>query len=330
MVKLGDSGRRVKEIQTLLDFHGFWTYGKFTTYFGTVTETAVKKFQTSRKIKPDGIVGDITMNYLLSGVDADEVGFPIPDTDGKIDYRGSYITDNCLTINKAYLDTDEYVLDYGKVDIKSFFLHHTSGWNNPYNTVHDWNTDKRGRVATQYVIGGTSIRKGMYGDDKYDGVVVEAFPNNYIGWHLGSVGNYDMIKYSAGVEINNFGYLIKKGNKFFTYTNTEVPREMVCDLGYKFRGHQYWHAYTEAQIKSLKLLLLHVNKIYPSVNLSKGLPELIYNGMPASKAFDFQTDAYNAVKHGLWSHTNVRTDKTDISPQPMIIELLEWAYCTFK
>lgn len=332
LLKLGDRGRNVKEVQTLLDYHGYWTYGKFTEYFGQVTEDAVKKFQKSRKINDDGVVGPTTMRFLQEGVDSDTYDPDLfhVDTDGKIDYRGSYTTDDGLVIDRAYLDTDEYVRDYGKQDLLSLFIHHTSGWNNPYATISDWNTDKRGRVGTQYAIGGISIRKGFYGDAKYDGIVVESFPNNYIGWHLGTVGNFNISRYSAGIELNNFGYVIKKGDKFVTYTGTEVPKEMVCDLGYKFRGHQYWHAYTDKQIESMKLLLLHINKIYPTINLSKGIPELLANGMKPEKAFDFSTDAYNAVQHGLWSHTSVSTGKTDVSPQPNMVKFMEWAYCKFK
>jgi len=68
LLKKGDSGPDVKELQTLLDDNGFWTYHTITDYFGDITETAVKNFQTSKKITVDGIVGDTTYTYLLNGV----------------------------------------------------------------------------------------------------------------------------------------------------------------------------------------------------------------------------------------------------------------------
>ena len=48
VVKKGDTGRNVKEIQSLLDFHGFWTYYTITDYFGSVTEEAVINFQRAK------------------------------------------------------------------------------------------------------------------------------------------------------------------------------------------------------------------------------------------------------------------------------------------
>jgi len=233
--------------------------------------------------------------------------------------ESQYTTKDGLVIERQYLDKDEYVRDYGKIEPLGFFLHHTAGWDNPYNTVSMWNKDKRGRVATQYVIGGSNVK----GKTKHDGVVVECFPNNYLGWHLGKVGKFSISKLSGGVELCNFGYVTKKGDKYYTYVNTEVKPEYVCDLGYKFRGHQYWHAYTNKQIESLRLLILHLRDIYPKMDLVNGLPKLLKEGVHPKDAFEFNTDAYNAKQFGLWTHTNVRKDKFDCFPQPELIEMLK-------
>ena len=394
LLKKGDSGPDVKELQTLLDDNGFWTYHTITDYFGDITETAVKNFQTAKKITVDGIVGDTTYTYLLNGVkndimlkkgdtgsevkevqqmlgitadgifgsgteysvmqfqarneltadgivgpktyeklvdqtmgvdiDTDRTDFDDSnDRDDKLNYLGSYTTEDGLEIDKAYLDGDEYVKDYGKIQPENFFIHHTAGWNNPYNTINSWNKDDRGRVATQYCIGGTSVKVGSYGDDKYNGQVVECFPDNYIGWHLGKVGNFNMSKYSSAVEINNFGYVTKKNGKYYTYVNSEVPESMVCDLGYEFRGHQYWHAYTKEQIESVGLLIKHVKNIYPDIDMVSGLPQLLKDGVHPKEAFDFNDDAYNGRIKGLWTHTNVRKDKFDCFPQPELVDLLK-------
>jgi peptidoglycan hydrolase-like protein with peptidoglycan-binding domain len=253
LLKKGDSGSDVKELQTLLDDNGFWTYHTITEYFGNVTETAVKNFQSDKKITVDGLVGDTTYSYLVDGVrdnimlrkgdtgtkvkevqqmlgidddgifgsgtessvkkfqsdkglitdgvvgpktyetlvnatmgtnfnndediDTDRTDFDdSDDRDDKLNYLGSYITEDGLEIDKAYLDGNEYVKDYGEIQPENFFIHHTAGWNNPYNTINSWNKDDRGRVATQYCIGGTSVKVGSYGDDKYNGQVVECFP----------------------------------------------------------------------------------------------------------------------------------------------------------
>ena len=302
LLKVGSTGSLVKELQQAL---GITADG----IFGKGTESAVKKFQKDNNLTVDGLVGSKTWEVI--GIDTDNEASA---------QESEYTTKDGLTIDRQYLDKDEYVRDYGKIEPLGFFIHHTAGWDNPYNTVSNWNRDKRGRVATQYCIGGTNV-KGKAA--KYDGVVVECFPNNYLGWHLGKVGNFKISKLSGGVELNNFGYLTKKGDKYYTYVNTEVKPEFVCDLGYKFRGHQYWHAYSNKQIESLRLLILHLRDIYPKMDLVNGLPKLLKEGVAPADAFEFNSDAYNAKQFGLWTHTNVRKDKFDCFPQPELVEMLK-------
>jgi N-acetyl-anhydromuramyl-L-alanine amidase AmpD len=317
LLKKGSKGNAVKEVQKALGLNP-------DGIFGPYTEAAVKRYQQANGLVVDGIVGPKTFEKLVGSnndADTDRFGYDDSnDTDNKLEYLGSYKTEDGLEIDRAYLDSDEYVRDYGKIKPKSFFIHHTAGWNNPYNTINSWNRDKRGRVATQYCIGGISIKNG---DDKYNGKVVECFPDNYIGWHLGKVGNFNMSKYSTAVEVNNFGYVTKKGDKYYNYVNVEVPEDMVVDLGYKFRGHQYWHKYTDAQIESLRLLIKHVAKIYPTIDVRAGLPELLRNGVEPKEAFEFNSDAYNGKVNGLWTHTNTRKDKFDMFPQPELVEMLK-------
>ena len=45
--------------------------------------------------------------------------------------------------------------------------------------------------------------------------------------------------------------------------------------------------------------------------------------MHPKDAFEFNADAYNAKKHGLWTHTNVRKDKFDCFPQPELVDMLK-------
>tara|TARA_R110001592_G_scaffold185494_1_gene429538 strand:- start:5308 stop:6225 length:918 start_codon:yes stop_codon:yes gene_type:complete len=302
LLKVGSKGPLVKELQRAL---GIGADG----IFGKGTESSVKLFQKENNLTIDGLVGSSTWEAI--GIDTDSEASA---------QESEYTTKDGLTIDRQYLDKDEYVRDYGKIEPLGFFIHHTAGWDNPYNTVSNWNRDKRGRVATQYCIGGTNV-KGK--EAKYDGVVVECFPNNYLGWHLGKVGNFQISKMSGGVELNNFGYLKKKGDKYYTYVNTEVESQFVCDLGYKFRGHQYWHAYSDKQIESLRLLILHLRDIYPKMDLVNGLPKLLKEGVAPADAFEFNSDAYNAKQFGLWTHTNVRKDKFDCFPQPELVEMLK-------
>ncbi|MGE5633072.1 MAG: peptidoglycan-binding domain-containing protein, partial [Caulobacteraceae bacterium] len=64
VLKKGSSGTAVKEVQTQLKKKGYFS-GDVTGYFGSLTEAAVKKFQTKSKLKADGIVGTSTRQKLL-------------------------------------------------------------------------------------------------------------------------------------------------------------------------------------------------------------------------------------------------------------------------
>lgn len=313
LIKKGDRGSAVKEVQSAL---GILADG----IFGPGTEASVKKFQSENGLDSDGIVGPATLKVLGVSIDTDQSNYNSSnDKDGKIEMLGKYISNSGLEIDRAYLDSNEYVRDYGKIEPRWFFLHHTAGGHNPYRTIRNWNNDDRGRVATQWCIGGKSKK----GDAEYDGVVVECFPNNYLGWHLGKVGMFEMSKKSSAVEINNYGYLRKEGDKYYNAYGSLMPADQVCDLGYEFKGKRYWHNYTEAQMESTEKLLNHVKDIYPNIPIEKGLPELLKDGVHPSEAFDFNQDAYNGKIEGTWTHTNVRKGKMDCYPHPRLVEILK-------
>lgn len=324
LIKLGDKGKQVKELQKMLDRHGFWTYGSFTENFGTVTETAVKKFQLARSLKDDGLVGKDTMGELHEGMETVVVNSKkkFKDTDNKLSMLGEYKGPSGLNITRAYLDDDEFVDDYGKITPYWFFLHHTAGSHNPIATANNWNTDTRGRIATQYIIGGL----GLKGEKTQDGMVVECFPNNYLGWHLGKVDTFNMSVYSVAVEITNYGFLEKKGEKYYNYVGGEVPLDQVCDLGYNFRGKRYWHNYTDAQIDALEGLFKHIKVVYPSIPLGGGLPSMLRSGIPPVTAFEKTKATSDGKTKGTFSHTNVRADKMDIYPHPKLVQLLKRIY----
>lgn len=306
----GSRGTSVKEIQKLL---GISADG----VFGNGTEAAVKKFQISRGLTPDGIVGNKTYAALISFTSDISDGTFI-DNDGILDDRGSYETREGLTIHKTYLDTDEYVTDAGTTVKDTLFIHHTAGRANPFKTVKNWNLDTRGRIATQYVIGGESIK----GSKENDGVVVECFPDEYYAWHLGKVGSHHMHKHSIGIELNNWGYLYKDGDDFYNYVDIKVPKNQVIRLKKKFNGYYYYHKYTDAQLKSLKLLIHEIVRRHPNIDLKLGLPQMLMNS-DEFDAFAFNQDAYNGKIKGILTHTNVRRDKTDCYPDSRLVTMLK-------
>lgn len=316
LIKKGDKGRSVKELQAILKGLNYYA-GSIDGDFGPRTEQAVKGFQGANNLIVDGVVGPKTWATLID-LSTDVSTMVFVDNDGKLEDKGKYTTEDGLEIHRMYMDTDEYVTDQGTTKKHTVFLHHTAGRANPYKTIKAWNNDDRGRVATQFVVGGRS----MTGDDSQNGVVVECFPDDYFAWHLGKVGSIDMSRKSIGIEINNWGWLEKKGDKYYNYVGLEMPADQVAELKKPFRGHKYYHAYTNEQIESVRLLLKEIKRRHPQIDLKSGLIQQLKLTNDPFKAFDFNNDAYYGKVHGMWTHTNVRADKSDCSPQDNLIEML--------
>ena len=219
---------------------------------------------------------------------------------------------NLSEINFVGMDDDEYIRI--ETDKKQIYLHHTAGNSSGVNCIRYWNNDKRGRVATCVVISGKDARMSK------DGEICQAFSSKYWAYHLGVRGEifkandvpYKLLdKNSIGVEICNWGYLTEKDGHFYNYVNGEVPESEVTALETPYKRHRYYHRYTDAQIESVRQLLIFWNKRY-------GI-SITYN----------DCDMWNISKralrgeNGLFSHNSVRPDKTDIYPCPRMIEMLK-------
>ena len=288
ILKLGSKGENVKLLQRFLKL-------KDDGDFGPKTEAAVKKWQKANGLVSDGIVGLKTW---------DEMGLASTDLSENVEFESEFI------IKKSYLKETEYVK--GPIKPEYIFLHHTAGWHNPYNTISAWNRDDRGRIATEFVLGGQSV---LGNDNKFDGEIVQAFPEGNWASHLGATGSSFMHKNSVGIEVCNFGYLISGK----TYTNQIAHESQIVTLKKSFRKFKTWHRYSDNQIQSLKNLLIFIGN-RDSIDIREGLPKLIkQNG---EKAFDFSTEAFKGNVKGILSHTNVRKDKFDMFPQQELLDML--------
>ena len=301
MLKQGSKGKDVKNLQQYLNSSGFiisatgpGSPGKETENFGPGTKSAVMKWQKANGLKDDGVVGSATWNAM---------GLATTDVTESRPSQGS------LNIKKQFLPKGEYLAGPTKKDW--VFLHHTAGWDNPYNTITSWGRDNRGAIATEFVLGGPKITDGS---TTWDGELVQAFPAGGYGWHLGT-GNNLMHRNSVGIEVCNFGW-IKDGK---TYVNTNAHQSQIVTLDKPFRGHKTWHRYSDAQISVLKEWILFIAN-RDNIDVRKGLPELIKS--KGADAFDFFDVAYVTKNPGLWNHTNVRKDKFDMFPQQELIDML--------
>jgi peptidoglycan hydrolase-like protein with peptidoglycan-binding domain len=286
--KKGSRGNEVKQIQVALGL-------KADGIFGVKTETAVIEFQKKNGLYPDGIVGKNTLNAL-------DINF---DTDLSIIHPFD------LEIDEYYLPKGEYLSGNYKNDY--IILHHTAGGPNPRGVVDCWAKDSRGRVATEFVVGGQHCGTG---NAKYDGHIVRAFPEGNQGYHIGESGSSYMNTHSVGIEICNFGY--SKNGK--TYTGANISPDQIVSLDSPFRGYLDWHRYSDEQIRAVRDLLLYIAN-RDNIDLHEGLYKWIKTE-GAIKAFDFHLDAYKGNVKGLLTHTNIRKDKVDCSPQPNLVDMI--------
>jgi len=289
LLKIGSRGKEVKELQEFLDIQADGIFGKGT-------ETAVKRWQSDNGLVADGIVGPATWDCM---------GIATTDNSEKV-----YETENGLIVNRYFLPTNEY--NAGPTDKEYIFLHHTAGWHNPYACIDEWGRDTRGTIATEFVLGGPSVKGN---DTKYDGVIVQAFPEGGYGWHLGKNGSQHMHTHSVGIEVCNFGYVVNGK----TYAGTRVDDSQIVTLDKPFRGHKTWHRYSDAQIEELRKWILWIGE-RDSIDVREGLPTWIKQ--KGTDAFEWNEDAYYGKVKGLLTHTNTRRDKTDMFPQPELIDML--------
>ncbi len=275
--------------------------------FGPATEKAVFRYQLDKQLKVDGIIGPQTWAMLeLSRSNGNEA------IDEDCDIDGQYFkTDYNQLIHKYYLGSSEYLTKPGNNEY--CFIHHTAGRENPYRVVDHWNKDDRGRVATEFVIGGQSHKTG---NDEYDGVVVQAFPESGYGWHLGKTGSGYMNRHSVGVEICSTGHL-DNGN---TYFNSKVIESQIIRLESPFKKNIEWHKYSDKQIEETSLLLKFIAD-RDNIDMRLGLQQWIKKYGPV-KAFEYQEDAYYGKVKGLLTHTNVRRDKMDCYPDERLVEMI--------
>lgn len=288
IIKKGSKGNDVKNIQEFLGL-------KSDGFFGNDTERKVIEYQRKMGLSPDGMVGDETMESMgLFTSDNSETTYVVGD----------------LKVKKYYLPKGEYY--GGPTDKEYLFLHHTAGWHNPYNQVDQWGRDGRGKIATEFLIGGQSVK----GDsDDYDGEVLQCIPKGGYAWHLGKNGSQYMHTNSVGIEVCNFGQLTNGK----TYAGTSVVDSQVCKLNQPFRGFNEYHKYSNEQLKSLANLIKHIGD-RDNIEIRDGLiSEIRKKGV---SGFDYNEDAFYGKVKGMWTHTNTRKDKNDMYPCESLIDML--------
>jgi len=212
------------------------------------------------------------------------------------------------------IDSDQYVRE--ETSKTTIYIHHTAGSADPYGVLRWWNETPE-RVATSFVIGGKPTRS----NHKWtDGELVQAFSSKYWAYHLGlkqsnlppgSLGSKELNAQAIGIEICNWGYLTYKDGQFYTYVNSIIPADEVITLDKPYKGYEHWHKYTDAQLQVCKELVVYMANKYNIPTCYKG-----------DQMFELDMRAFEG-EPGIWTHTSVRTDKTDCSPQSAFVKMLK-------
>jgi N-acetyl-anhydromuramyl-L-alanine amidase AmpD len=214
------------------------------------------------------------------------------------------------------LNEDQYTPE----DIKpvQIYIHHTAGNPNPFRVVDFWNSNPD-RVGTAFVIGGEPSKDKNGKELWQDGAIVQAFSSKKWGYHLGlkqdtftkyGVKYSPLDKSSIGIEINNWGGLDFKDGKYFTYVGSVVDADEVVEYATPFRGHKFYHKYTDKQIENTIRLVKYLCEKY---RISKAYNEDMWDVTPRALQ----------GTSGVWTHVSVRPDKSDVHPQKELVEALK-------
>ena len=159
-----------------------------------------------------------------------------------------------------------------------------------------------------------------------DGKINRLFSSKYWGFHLGA-NNRRLDQQSIAIELDSWGPLIKGDGKLYRFSAT---RQIVTEVdkfyniyGFKvnvpyihypdkFRGYEYFEAYTFEQLWSVgQLILLWRNHYGIPVNYNEDMWDVSQRALSGTP--------------GIWSHTSYRrpSDKQDAHPQPELIKMLK-------
>lgn len=181
---------------------------------------------------------------------------------------------------------------------KQIVLHHSASADSAHNMYNWWRNDGVTHVATP--IGITD-----------SGEIVRGYEEIFWAHHIGMRNQYNLQRNleAVAVEIMNWGYLSEANGKFYNYVGGEVPKDRVIELNY--RGNKYYETYTEAEIESLRKWIL-VMAMRFNIPLTYSHEDM----------WNVSNNAIMGVP-GIYSHNSYLSGKTDISPQPKMIEMLK-------
>ena len=196
-----------------------------------------------------------------------------------------------------------------QTDKKQIVLHHTVSGRGVTGDINWWKQNPQ-RIATCVIV-------------DWKGDIYQLFSSQYWAHHLGirAANNTALNKASIGIEIDAWGALIKENKNWYPVRWDENLKRNVPDKRIKpienvqkypnsYRGFYGYEKYTDEQIESVRKLLVYWADYH-------NIP-LHYN----ETMFEVSSVALSGTP-GVWSHTSFRADKSDVHPQPELIDMLK-------
>ena len=127
-------------------------------------------------------------------------------------------------------------------------------------------------------------------------------------FHLGRTalgGNGKQSQESIGIEISNFGFLVRRGDTLYTYMGRPYCKinetQFYIKIDKPWKNYEYFCRYTDEQYEALKTLKDKLCSLYR-------IPDVLFPEIHTtnnSNVINFQ---------GITTHNNFRQDKFDVSP----------------
>jgi N-acetyl-anhydromuramyl-L-alanine amidase AmpD len=213
------------------------------------------------------------------------------------------------------LQPNEYIQE--RTPKGAITLHLTAGSNSPHFTRDTWELDAMNgqtAVATHFIIAG---KFDAFGSKSESGEIYQTFPIENWAYHVN--WNPASNKNNVGIEICNAGMLVKRDKKYFAPAlGREIPAEEVEEIN--FRGYQFWHRITDAQIEGLKTLLTALLAQYPEIK------EAIQTQNFDASWSDYNDRVAQGGQKGIFTHTNFIPESArlrfDMPPFPRLLAML--------
>jgi len=204
------------------------------------------------------------------------------------------------------LSVHQHQYVHSKTEKAAIFLHHLAGTTG--GSVAWWNNTKD-RVATHFII-------------SRDGTIHQLFPLDNWAFHLGVRGDDNWYeRHSIGIELESYGGLVYHNKAFCAKlgsTYHKLPNTEITVLPKEWRGYRAFHKYTEEQCKSVQELL---EWLWLDSDFENLLPQ-----PKLGKWWEYDDVLIHQKKSGIYSHTTVRPDKSDIYPDTELLKVVKAAH----